>query len=107
MAPQRTNRKAVATSRFDPLAIRQGTRSLDNGGPAGACPRRVLELLLAADGDRVPIADLLWGERLSQTEAAAPRAFIYWAVPTKRSKQLPPHLAERTVAEAVREVAIP
>jgi hypothetical protein len=107
MTPQRPNRKAVATSRFDPFAILEGTRSLDIGGPAGARPKRVLEFLLAAGGDRVPIADLLWGERISQNEAAAPRAFIYWAVPTRRSKQLPPHVAEQTVAEAVREVPIP
>ena len=80
MTPQRTNREAVATSRFDPLAIREGTRSLDNGGPGGACPKQVLEILLA------------WSP--------------HWAVPTRRSKQLPPRVAEQTVAEAAREVPI-
>ena len=107
MTPQRPNRIAVATSRLDPLAILEGTRSLDIGGPAGVRPKRVLELLLAAGGDRVPIADLLGGERISQNEAVAPRAFIHWAEPARRSKQRRPHVAEQSVAEAVREVPIP
>jgi hypothetical protein len=71
MKPQRTNREAVAISRFDPLAIREGSRSLGDGRVAGAVPKGVLEILLAARGDRLPTAELLWGERLPQNGRGA------------------------------------
>jgi hypothetical protein len=131
MTPQSTNREAVAISRFDPLAIRGEPRSLGDRDLPGARPKQVLEILLAARGDRVPTdrrADLLWGECLPQHAAAALQAFLSvlcrrpsadrrrrarppkalyspcarLAVPIRRWTQLSPHVAEHTVAEAVR-----
>lgn len=203
VTPQPANREAFAIFLFGPLAIREGTRSLGDRDLGGASGTQVLAIHLAARCHRVPtdrLADLLWGERLAQTAAAALQTFIsvlrrrlsadrrragessrspspwrigsplswptststisiayssaqerprrmrrgacsrrHWhscaarcsrtrsasisspsppteprcspctrsAVPTRRSTQLPPYVAERTLAEEVREVPIP
>jgi DNA-directed RNA polymerase specialized sigma24 family protein len=77
--PQPTNREAVAISVFGPLAIRDGTRSPRERDLAGARPKQVPEILLAAGDRRVPTdrrADLLWREVVASIDVAELAAAI-------------------------------
>lgn len=64
---------------FGPITFEQGGRTLGPRDLGGSRPKQVLEILLAARGDLVPvdrIAEMLWGEELPGNASASVQTFV-------------------------------
>lgn len=78
MSPPSAGRP-LAIRLFGPIAIDRGDRTLGPRDFGGSRPKQVLEILLAARGDMVPvdrIAELLWGEQLPGNASGAVHTFV-------------------------------
>ena len=76
---ERPGRERPVIRLFGPLTIEVESRVLGPRDLGGTRPKRVLEILLAARGHRVPtdrLAELLWGEELPQNASGSIQTFV-------------------------------